>query len=131
MKVGRSNRLGGANELHRFCRCFFIYVLFIIMYCLFRIINANYWFMYEKITTAAIKNHLWIINCHTWNNGRLVIILLIFIVFLDIFNKRVSERWAFSSAGRAPPWHGGGHRFDPGKVHQIEIYSMVIEFQTV
>lgn len=31
--------------------------------------------------------------------------------------------WAFSSAGRAPPWHGGGHRFDPDKVHQIEWWS--------
>ena len=29
--------------------------------------------------------------------------------------------WAFSSAGRAPPWHGGGHRFDPDKVHQSYI----------
>ena len=28
--------------------------------------------------------------------------------------------WAFSSAGRAPPWHGGGHRFDPDKVHQLK-----------
>ena len=26
--------------------------------------------------------------------------------------------WAFSSAGRALPWHGRGQRFDPAKVHQ-------------
>ena len=24
---------------------------------------------------------------------------------------------ARSSLGRAPPWHGGGSRFDPGRVH--------------
>ena len=33
--------------------------------------------------------------------------------------KREKHSWAFSSAGRAPPWHGGGHRFDPDKVHQF------------
>ena len=26
--------------------------------------------------------------------------------------------WACSAAGSAPEWHSGGHRFDPGQVHQ-------------
>ena len=36
--------------------------------------------------------------------------------------------WAFSSAGRAPPWHGGGHRFDPDKVHQSKIDRAIARF---
>jgi hypothetical protein len=27
--------------------------------------------------------------------------------------------WACGAAGSALPWHGRGHRFDPGQVHQI------------
>jgi hypothetical protein len=26
--------------------------------------------------------------------------------------------WACGAAGSAPGWHSGGHRFDPGQVHQ-------------
>src|SRR5688572_26466256 len=26
--------------------------------------------------------------------------------------------WACGAAGSAPEWHSGGHRFDPGQVHQ-------------
>src|SRR4030095_6033987 len=28
-----------------------------------------------------------------------------------------TTRWACSAAGSAPEWHSGGHRFDPGQVH--------------
>src|SRR5271163_3530546 len=33
-------------------------------------------------------------------------------------NDWSSQRWACSSAGRAPALQAGGHRFDPGHVHQ-------------
>ena len=33
-------------------------------------------------------------------------------------NSKLS--WAFSSFGRALPWHGRGDRFEPGKVHQTK-----------
>ena len=42
--------------------------------------------------------------------------------------KREKHSWAFSSAGRAPPWHGGGHRFDPDKVHQLKIDRAIARF---
>jgi hypothetical protein len=29
-----------------------------------------------------------------------------------------SPEWACSAVGSAPEWHSGGHRFDPGQVHQ-------------
>ena len=29
-----------------------------------------------------------------------------------------SPKWACSAVGSAPEWHSGGHRFDPGQVHQ-------------
>ena len=29
-----------------------------------------------------------------------------------------SQEWACGAAGSALPWHGRGHRFDPGQVHQ-------------
>jgi hypothetical protein len=31
---------------------------------------------------------------------------------------RFPPRWACSAVGSAPEWHSGGHRFDPGQVHQ-------------
>ncbi len=31
------------------------------------------------------------------------------------------DSWAFSSFGRALPWHGRGDRFEPGKVHHLKI----------
>jgi hypothetical protein len=31
----------------------------------------------------------------------------------------LSQVWACSSAGRAPALQAGGHRFDPGHVHQL------------
>ena len=30
-----------------------------------------------------------------------------------------SPKWACGAAGSALPWHGRGHRFDPGQVHQL------------
>ena len=30
----------------------------------------------------------------------------------------ISTRWGVSSAGRAPALQAGGHRFDPGTLHQ-------------
>ena len=36
--------------------------------------------------------------------------------------------WAFSSAGRAPPWHGGGHRFDPDMIHQLKFTGQLARF---
>ena len=41
----------------------------------------------------------------------------------DAFNVRYNEgsslpSWACSAVGSAPEWHSGGHRFDPGQVHQ-------------
>ena len=38
-------------------------------------------------------------------------------------------RWflrGFSSAGRAPALQAGGHRFDPGKLHQVLSFSIYI-----
>ena len=32
--------------------------------------------------------------------------------------KCPSQEWACGAAGSALPWHGRGHRFDPGQVHQ-------------
>ena len=38
------------------------------------------------------------------------------------FQLVIRERiWGFSSAGRAPALQAGGHRFDPGTLHQQEI----------
>ena len=37
--------------------------------------------------------------------------------------RRVSRRWACSSAGRAPEWHSGGRRFDPDQVHHFELLT--------
>ena len=36
--------------------------------------------------------------------------------------------WGFSSAGRAPALHAGGHRFDPDKLHQITINATISGF---
>ena len=33
--------------------------------------------------------------------------------------SRAFQPWGHSSAGRAPAWHAGGRRFDPGWLHQI------------
>ena len=33
-------------------------------------------------------------------------------------NNRGSLKWGVSSAGRAPALQAGGHRFDPGTLHQ-------------
>lgn len=35
-----------------------------------------------------------------------------------IFLNAFQNSWGVSSAGRAPPWHGGGSEFDPRQVHQ-------------
>ena len=35
--------------------------------------------------------------------------------------------WGHSSAGRAPAWHAGGRRFDPGWLHQkIELQTATV-----
>ncbi len=44
---------------------------------------------------------------------------------------KTRRNWAFSSAGRAPPWHGGGHRFDPDKVHQIDYKSAFLRLRVL
>ena len=31
---------------------------------------------------------------------------------------RIPRKWGVSSAGRAPALQAGGHRFDPGTLHQ-------------
>src|SRR3954470_24426776 len=37
-------------------------------------------------------------------------------------NKKVVDPlWACGAAGSALPWHGRGHRFDPGQVHQLNL----------
>ncbi len=33
---------------------------------------------------------------------------------------------ARSSLGRAPPWHGGGNRFDPGRVHPFPSSTLLL-----
>jgi hypothetical protein len=33
---------------------------------------------------------------------------------LSKLGARSRTRWGYSSVGRAPPWHGGGRRFEPG-----------------
>ena len=33
------------------------------------------------------------------------------------------DEWACGAAGSALPWHGRGHRFDPGQVHQYTPYE--------
>jgi hypothetical protein len=38
--------------------------------------------------------------------------------------QRVRSIWACSSAGRAPALQAGGHRFDPGHVHQLNSRSL-------
>lgn len=35
-----------------------------------------------------------------------------------IFLNAFQNSWGVSSAGRAPPWHGGGREFDPLTLHQ-------------
>ena len=53
-------------------------------------------------------------------------------IFLSvIFNRhsiepyRISHTWGFSSVGRAPALHAGGHRFDPDKLHHLYIEELL------
>ena len=39
----------------------------------------------------------------------------------SIVSYRISHTWGFSSVGRAPALHAGGHRFDPDKLHHLSI----------
>jgi hypothetical protein len=40
---------------------------------------------------------------------------------------RPAVRWACSAVGSAPEWHSGGHRFDPGQVHNPFLRSVVLD----
>jgi hypothetical protein len=40
--------------------------------------------------------------------------------FFATIKGRLSSRRACSAVGSAPEWHSGGHRFDPGQVHQLQ-----------
>ena len=40
------------------------------------------------------------------------------VLFFVTMRVRLTPKWACSAVGSAPEWHSGGHRFDPGQVHQ-------------
>jgi hypothetical protein len=41
--------------------------------------------------------------------------------FFATIKGRLSSRRACSAVGSAPEWHSGGHRFDPGQVHHLQV----------
>ena len=41
--------------------------------------------------------------------------------FFVTMRVRLTPKWACSAVGSAPEWHSGGHRFDPGQVHQLQV----------
>ena len=45
---------------------------------------------------------------------------------VDRIDKVLPYEWACGAAGSALPWHGRGHRFDPGQVHQLFQQLMVL-----
>ena len=40
-------------------------------------------------------------------------------IIISVVEFTATEKWTFSSAGRAPALQAGGHRFDPCNVHWV------------